>query len=149
MICQMPELVRWTTLGVPVSIDTCKAGVMQRALDLGVDIVNDVRALADDGAEDVWLVCVGGKSLVKGKATGPAYHQARRMAEAALEKVGAEQVSGGLADTDIVWRKGGVARRLGRDEQHLYEALRWLGLSSRSMNDEEAKAWEQAEAMAG
>lgn len=40
------------TLGVPVSIDTCKAGVMQRALDLGVDIVNDVRALADDGAEE-------------------------------------------------------------------------------------------------
>lgn len=41
------------TLGVPVSIDTCKTGVMQRALDLGVDIVNDVRALADTGAEDV------------------------------------------------------------------------------------------------
>ena len=76
------------------------------------------RRPGSDAAEDVWLVCVGGKSLVKGKAAGPSYHQARRMAEAALEKVGAEQVSGGLADTDIVWRKGGVARRLGRDEQH-------------------------------
>lgn len=39
------------TLGVPVSIDTCKTEVMRRALDLGVDIVNDVRALADAGAE--------------------------------------------------------------------------------------------------
>lgn len=41
------------TLGVPISIDTCKTGVMQRALDLGVDIVNDVRALADAGAEEL------------------------------------------------------------------------------------------------
>lgn len=39
------------TLGVPVSIDTCKTEVMRRALDLGVDIVNDIKALTDDGAE--------------------------------------------------------------------------------------------------
>lgn len=40
-------------LGVPVSVDTCKAEVMQRALDLGVDIVNDVAALRAPGAIDV------------------------------------------------------------------------------------------------
>ena len=33
------------TLGVPVSIDTYKPAVMQAALDLGVDIVNDIWAL--------------------------------------------------------------------------------------------------------
>ncbi|MGH6649338.1 dihydropteroate synthase [Aquabacterium sp.] len=38
-------------LGVPVSLDTCKAPVMQRALDLGVDIINDIRALQAPGAE--------------------------------------------------------------------------------------------------
>ncbi|MFZ8294600.1 dihydropteroate synthase, partial [Staphylococcus aureus] len=32
------------TLGVPVSVDTCKTEVMQRALDAGADIVNDIRA---------------------------------------------------------------------------------------------------------
>jgi len=40
-------------LGVPVSLDTCKAQVMQRALDLGIDIINDIRALRDPGAESV------------------------------------------------------------------------------------------------
>lgn len=40
-------------LGVPVSVDTCKTEVMQRALDAGVDIVNDIRALLAPGALDV------------------------------------------------------------------------------------------------
>lgn len=37
-------------LGVPVSVDTCKPAVMRRALDIGVDIVNDVNALQAPGA---------------------------------------------------------------------------------------------------
>lgn len=37
--------------GVPVSVDTCKTEVMRRALDLGVDIINDVQALRDEGAQ--------------------------------------------------------------------------------------------------
>jgi dihydropteroate synthase len=38
------------TLGVPVSLDTSRPEVMRAALDLGVDIVNDVRALQRPGA---------------------------------------------------------------------------------------------------
>lgn len=41
------------SLGVPLSIDTCKAEVMRRALDLGADIINDIRGLEDEGAVDV------------------------------------------------------------------------------------------------
>ena len=41
------------SLGVPVSIDTCKAELMRRAADLGVDILNDILALRDPGAEAV------------------------------------------------------------------------------------------------
>lgn len=37
-------------LGVPVSVDTIKPEVMQRALDRGVDIVNDIHALTLPGA---------------------------------------------------------------------------------------------------
>ncbi len=48
-----PVLRHAVTLGCPVSIDTTKAAVMQAALELGVDIVNDVRALRDAGALDV------------------------------------------------------------------------------------------------
>lgn len=49
----LPVLRGVLTLGVPVSIDTCKTEVMHAALDLGVDIVNDILALQADGALDV------------------------------------------------------------------------------------------------
>jgi dihydropteroate synthase len=38
------------TLGVPVSVDTCKPEVMRRALEAGADIINDVQALQLPGA---------------------------------------------------------------------------------------------------
>jgi dihydropteroate synthase len=41
----LPVLYEAVRLGVPVSVDTYKPGVMQAALDLGVDIINDVWAL--------------------------------------------------------------------------------------------------------
>ncbi len=41
----LPVLRFAVTLGVPVSVDTYKPQVMQAALDLGVDIINDVWAL--------------------------------------------------------------------------------------------------------
>ena len=42
------EAVRWQ---VPISVDTYKAQTMRAALDLGVDIVNDIWALQQPGAE--------------------------------------------------------------------------------------------------
>ena len=41
----LPVLRQAVTLGVPVSIDTYKPAVMQAALDLGADIINDIWAL--------------------------------------------------------------------------------------------------------
>ncbi len=46
----LPVLRGALTLGVPVSVDTSEPQVMRAALDLGADIVNDVRALRRDGA---------------------------------------------------------------------------------------------------
>ena len=43
----LAEVVRWN---VPVSVDTMKPEVMQRALDLGVDILNDVNGFRAPGA---------------------------------------------------------------------------------------------------
>lgn len=40
-------------LNVPLSIDTYKPETMSRALDLGADIINDIRALSSPGALDV------------------------------------------------------------------------------------------------
>jgi dihydropteroate synthase len=48
-----PILDAAVRLGVPISIDSCKPEVMQAALDLGVDIINDVLALQAPGAVDV------------------------------------------------------------------------------------------------
>lgn len=48
-----PVLRHALTLGVPVSVDTWKAEVMLRALDLGVDIINDIHALTRPGSLDV------------------------------------------------------------------------------------------------
>ena len=46
----LKELVRWN---VPLSIDTMKADIMARAVDLGVDILNDVNGFRADGAAQV------------------------------------------------------------------------------------------------
>jgi dihydropteroate synthase len=46
----LPVLRHAVGLGVPVSVDTSQPAVMQAALDLGVDIINDVRALRRPGA---------------------------------------------------------------------------------------------------
>jgi len=45
----MPVLRDAVTLGVPVSVDTYKPEIMREALDLGVDIVNDIRGLRSIG----------------------------------------------------------------------------------------------------
>ena len=49
----MPVLRQAVSLGVPVSVDTRRAALMREALDAGADIVNDVMALRDEGAEQV------------------------------------------------------------------------------------------------
>lgn len=46
----LQELVRWQ---VPISVDTYKPEVMQAVLDVGVDIVNDIWALRQPGAEAI------------------------------------------------------------------------------------------------
>jgi dihydropteroate synthase len=48
----LPVLRHAVTLGVPVSVDTYKPAVMQAALDLGADIVNDIWALRWQGDSD-------------------------------------------------------------------------------------------------
>jgi dihydropteroate synthase len=49
----MPVLREAVLLGVPVSVDTYKPEIMREALDLGVDIVNDIWALQQPGALQV------------------------------------------------------------------------------------------------
>ncbi len=55
------ELVRW---GVPISVDTYKPQTMRLALELGVDIINDVYALRMSGAEAVVAASNAGVCLM-------------------------------------------------------------------------------------
>ena len=47
-----PVLRHAVTLGVPVSVDTSSPLVIRKALELGVDVINDVRSLQRPGALD-------------------------------------------------------------------------------------------------
>lgn len=49
----LPVVREAVRLGVPVSVDTYKPGVMQAVLDAGADVVNDIWALRQPGAEAV------------------------------------------------------------------------------------------------
>ena len=48
----LPLVREAVKLGVPLSIDTYKPPVMQAVLDLGADIINDIWALRQPGADD-------------------------------------------------------------------------------------------------
>jgi dihydropteroate synthase len=99
----LPVLRHAVTLGVPVSVDTSRAGVMQAALDLGVDIVNDVRALKGPGAlEAVAAHALAGVCLMHMQGT-PETMQAAP----AYDDVVAE-VAGFLADRLIAAQAAGV-----------------------------------------
>lgn len=56
--------------GMPVSVDTSKAKVMKEAISAGATMINDVRALQEEGAIDAVsadgkiLVCLDRKSVV-------------------------------------------------------------------------------------
>jgi dihydropteroate synthase len=49
----MPVVREAVRFGLPISVDTYKPGIMREALDLGIDIVNDVWALRQPGALEV------------------------------------------------------------------------------------------------
>lgn len=46
----MPVLRELMTWGIPISVDTYKPDVMRAALDLGVDVINDIWGLRQSGA---------------------------------------------------------------------------------------------------
>ncbi len=53
----LAEVVKWN---VPLSIDTLKPEIMRRALDLGVDIINDVNGFRAEGAMQALLASHAG-----------------------------------------------------------------------------------------
>ncbi len=59
-----PVLQAALRMGCPVSLDTMKTEVMQRALALGVDIINDIQALRAPGAAEAVAASAAGVCLM-------------------------------------------------------------------------------------
>jgi dihydropteroate synthase len=85
----LKELISWN---VPLSIDTMKAEVMARAVDLGVDILNDVNGFRDAGAEAVLAQSNAGAVVMhmqgepRTMQNSPRYHNVVEEVEAFLEQ---------------------------------------------------------------
>jgi len=94
------EVVRWN---VPVSVDTYHPQTMQRAIDLGVDVINDIFALRQPGAVDVVARSAVGVCLMHMQAEPGTMQLAPR-----YDDVGAE-VRTFLRDRAAALRSSGIA----------------------------------------
>ncbi len=94
----LEETLRW---GVPISVDTYQPETMRRALDLGVDIINDIRALGVPGAEEVVAASPAGVCLMHMQGDPETMQQAPHYADVVgevraflLERAAALQLRG-------------------------------------------------------
>ena len=105
----LPVLRHAVGLGVPVSVDTSRPEVMRAALDAGVDIVNDVRALRRPGAlqcvaahpnAGVCLMHMAGepRTMQQAPAYGDVVAEVRQFLESRL----ADAVAAGIAARRLV-----------------------------------------------
>jgi dihydropteroate synthase len=100
----LPVLRGALTLGVPISIDSYKPEVMRVALDLGVDILNDIWALRQEGAEE--LVA---RHPSCGVCLMHMHRDPQTMQTAPMEGDVVPQVRGFLAETARKLRVRGIA----------------------------------------
>jgi dihydropteroate synthase len=109
----LPVLREAVTLGVPVSVDTYKPQVMRQALDLGVDIVNDIRGARDRESQQViandphcgiCLMHMHGEpqSMQRSPMQGDAVPQVVEF----LQRASRALVDGGVARDRIAWDPG-------------------------------------------
>jgi dihydropteroate synthase len=109
----LPVLRQAVQLKVPVSVDTYKPQVMRAALDLGVDIVNDIWALRQPGAMEtvaahascgVCLMHMHGEpqTMQRSPMEGDAVPQVLRF----LREATAPLLAAGIARERIAWDPG-------------------------------------------
>ncbi|WP_395685209.1 dihydropteroate synthase [Caenimonas koreensis] len=109
----LPVLREAVSLGVPVSVDTYKPQVMQQALDLGADIINDIWGVRQPGAREVIAahascgVCVmhmhgEPQTMQRSPMAGDAVPQVRAFLDDATRLLHAA----GVAPARIAWDPG-------------------------------------------
>lgn len=109
----LPVLAEAVKLQVPISIDTYKPEVMREALDMGVDIVNDIWALRQPGARETITAHPGcGVCLMHMHATPQNMHLDHMQGNVVMDvrdfllEVTAPLLKAGVARERIVWDYG-------------------------------------------
>lgn len=109
----LPVLAEAVKLQVPISIDTYKPEVMREALEMGVDIVNDIWALRQPGAREAIMAHPGcGVCLMHMHATPQNMHLDHMQGNVVtdvrdfLVEVTAPLLKAGVARERIVWDYG-------------------------------------------
>ena len=120
--------------GVPISIDTYKPEVMRAAIEAGADIVNDVRALQEQGALEVAAASRAGVCLMHMQGTpqtmqlDPQYADVVAEVKAFLQARMDEAVQAGIPEERIVLDPG---FGFGKRTQHNVALLQALPVLSK------------------
>ncbi len=101
----LPVLREAVKLGAPVSVDTYKPEVMRQALDLGVDIINDIWALQQPGAREA--VAAHPRC---GICLMHMHGEPRTMQSAPMEGDAVPQVAAFLQEASLCLERAGVER---------------------------------------
>ncbi|MFS6937311.1 dihydropteroate synthase [Neisseria animaloris] len=135
-----PVLKELATWGVPVSLDTRRTVVMKQALEQGgVDIINDVSALSDEGAVDLLAqqaqtgICLMHmQGMPATMQENPQYQDVVREVAGYLNERAAACVQAGIAKNRIVFDPGfGFGKTLQHNillMRHLNELAKQSGL---------------------
>lgn len=117
--------------GLPVSIDTAKAQVARRALELGAELVNDVTALRGDpelagvvADSDVYLCLMHMQGEPRTMQADPTYDDVVSEVKAFLEERLRVAVDAGIAEERICLDPG---IGFGKTVEHNFELARRLG----------------------
>lgn len=109
----LPVLAEAVKMQVPVSVDTYKPEVMRAALDMGADIINDIWALRQPGAQEVVAAHPScGICLMHMHATPQNMHLHHMQGDAVadvrdfLEQVTKRLLENGVSRDRIVWDYG-------------------------------------------
>ena len=98
----MPVLERLSGLPVPVSVDTCKPGIMRRAIEAGASMINDIYALQAPGAAETVALSGAAVCLMHMQGDPRTMQKAPRYADVAAE------VEAFLAERARVARASGI-----------------------------------------
>jgi dihydropteroate synthase len=126
----VPLVEALASRGVPISVDTGKADVMQAAIDAGAKIVNDVRALREPGAlaavqrSDCGIVLMHMQGTPRTMQQAPTYVDVVREVSGFLRRSVDELVAAGVDRFRVAIDPG---FGFGKSVEHNFALLRELG----------------------